>query len=135
MARRSAVVLTILVLGCQQLGGLMRLQQDLSRAYSGAQIHVNVTNDRLTVSFVNYRMSDADSADAAAFAREVAEFVRDHYVGYDRIQVVAVGFSSVKGAGPITITNNRVPYAFRTRELGPPVRPDSLRDSAAQRIS
>src|SRR5438552_1295893 len=58
----------------------------------------------------------------SAFARRVAEYVRDHYAHYDQLQSIQVGFASVKGVG-ITVSSTRIPYRFTPSELGPPRQP------------
>jgi hypothetical protein len=133
--KRSGIVagLVVLAVACAEMGGMLSLQQQLAREFGSPQVSVNLNNKRyLTVVFQNSPLGELDSLDQAKAARLVAEFVRDHYVAYDSLQMVSVGFATRRGAGPISVTNSRVPYSYRTSDLGPPVRPDSTADSTLQ---
>ena len=56
----------------------------------------------------------------AAFARQVAEFIRDHYSHYSSLEMVNVGFSKVSKTGPVTVTSGEATYQFTTQDLGAP---------------
>lgn len=129
-ARAAFVAAAVLVFGCAEMGGLMSLPQQLVREFASPLVNVNLsTNGNLTVIFQNSPLGELDSASEAKVARQVAAFVRDHYAGYGKLQTVSVGFGTRRGAGPVTVTNTRIPHSFRTTDLGPPVRPDSVADS------
>jgi hypothetical protein len=117
------LVVVACVFGCADLKELLSLQQGLAREFETSAINVNVNNSAyLTVTFSNAPIADQPEAEQAAFARRVAEYVRDHYAHYDQLQSIQVGFASVKGVG-ITFTRTRVPYRFTPSELGPPQAP------------
>jgi hypothetical protein len=119
-----------LVAGCAELGGIMRLQQELVREFASPEVNVNLTTSgQLTVVFQNSPLGDLDSVPQAKIARQVAEFVRDHYVAYAQLNMINVGFGTRRGAGPVTVTNTRVPYSYRTADLGAPVKADSTGDT------
>ncbi len=106
--------------GCADLKDLLSLQQGLAREFETSAIGVNLNNSAyLTVTFSNAPIADQPEPEQAAFARRVAEYVRDHYARYDQLQSIQVGFASVKGVG-ITFTRTRLPYRFTPSELGPP---------------
>lgn len=120
--RRGLVGLALVAggLGCADLKEILSLQQGLAREFQTSAVNINLNNSAyLTVTFSNAPIADQPEAEQAAFARRVAEYVRDHYARYDQLQGIQVGFASVKGVG-ITFTRTRVPYRFTPRELGPP---------------
>ena len=108
--------------GCADLKDILSLQQGLAREFQTSGISVNLNNSAyLTVVFSNSSIADSSEAAQSAFARRVAEYVRDHYAHYDQLQSIQVGFASVKGVG-ITFTSTRIPYRFTPSDLGPPRR-------------
>lgn len=110
-------------LGCADLKDIITLQRGLSHEFQTSAISINLNNSRyLTVTFTNSPTADLPEPEQAAFARRVAEYVRDHYARYEQLQSIQVGFSSVKGVG-ITFTSTRIPYRFTPSELGPPLPP------------
>ena len=115
------LVATTLALGCADLRDIMTLQQGLAREFNQSAIGVNVNNSvSLTVTFSNSPAADLPDAERAAFARRVAEYVRDHYPHYSALQTINVGFASVTKTGPVTYTNSSVPYRFTPSDLGQP---------------
>jgi hypothetical protein len=103
---------------CGDLKDLMSLAGDL-KAEFGESPNLNVTNHaHLTVTFRNSRYADLPEGERAAFAQRVAEFVRDRYPGYDRLETVRVGFLSQRRAGIVTLSQSETPYTFRTADLG-----------------
>ncbi len=125
LSRRALLSLVVVVsaFGCADLKDILSLQQGLAREFQTSAISVNLNNSAyLTVTFSNAPIADQPEAEQAAFARRVAEYVRDHYAHYAQLQSIQVGFASVKGVG-ITFTRTRVPYRFTPSELGPPQPP------------
>lgn len=117
----TALVAATLALACADLRDMMTLQQGLVREFNETGININVNNRaHLTVTFSNSAAADLSDAKRAAFARRVAEYVRDHYAPYSTLETIAVGFSTVTKTGPITYTNTMVPYRFTPRDLGQP---------------
>ena len=111
--------------GCADLKDILSLQQGLAREFQTSAISVNLNNSAyLTVVFSNSPVADSSDAAQSAFARRVAEYVRDHYPHYDQLQSIQVGFASMKGVG-ITFTSTRIPYQFTPSELGMPSQPKS----------
>ena len=107
-------------LGCADLKGILSLQRGLAREFQTSAVGVNLHNSAyLTVTFSNAPIAEQPEHEQAMFARRVAEYVRDHYAHYERLQSIQVGFASVEGVG-ITFTRTRVPYRFTPSELGPP---------------
>ena len=110
-------------LGCADLKDIFSLQRDLSHEFQTSAINVTINNSAyLTIVFTNSPVADLSEPEQSAFARRVAEYVRDHYARYDQLRSIAVGFASVKGVG-VTFTRTRIPYRFTPGELGPPQRP------------
>ncbi len=114
-------VLALPALACSDLGELMSLQQELTHEFNTGAVNVNTNNAvHLTVIFSNSPAAELPDSDRAAFARRVAEYVRDHYPGYERLQTIRIGFAKVSGAGAVKFTSSRAPYRFTPRDLGPP---------------
>ncbi len=110
-------------LGCADLKDIFSLQRDLSHEFQTSAINVTINNSAyLTIVFTNSPVADLSEPEQSAFARRVAEYVRDHYARYDQLRSIDVGFASVKGVG-VTFTRTRIPYRFTPGELGPPQRP------------
>ena len=119
----SSLVVLVMAAACADLKDIISLQRDLAREFETPAIGVNINNSvHLTITFSNSPAAVLPDAEQAAFARRVAEYVRDHYVGYDRLQTISVGFATVKGGGPVRFTTTRVPYRFSPDQLGPPRR-------------
>jgi hypothetical protein len=99
----------------------MTLQQELAREFETSAITVNINDGTyLTIMFSNSPTAELPDSDQAAFARRVAEYVRDQYPRYDSLKTIAIGFAKVTGVGPITYTDSRVPYTFTPQDLGRP---------------
>lgn len=119
-----AVLCLAITSACADLKDLLSLQQGLVQEFQTSAINVNVSNTAyLTVVFSNSANADLPETERAAFARRVAEYVRDHYAHYDQLQNISVGFASVKGAAGFHVTNTQVPYQFTPADLGAPVGP------------
>jgi hypothetical protein len=119
-------------LACGALKDMLALQRGLSHEFGTDAISVNVNNGAvLTVLFTNSDAATLASPDRAAFARRVAEYVRDHYAEYGGLARINVGFSRVRQTGVVTVTNNDVPYSFTTQELGAPRTKEAAAKKAA----
>jgi len=119
--------------GCADLRGMMSLQRDLAREFGTSAISINLSQGNLTVAFVNSPAGQLPDSGKAAFARRVAECVRDHYVGYRDLALVRVGFTRSTTVGPLSTSSTEVPYTFTPSELGAPT--SSPRDANAGRPS
>ena len=110
---------------CADLKEMMSLQQGLAQEFHTPAINLNLNTSRtLTVVFANSPYADLQSGEQSAFARRVAEYVRDHYAGYARLQRITVGFATVRGGGGMQFSTSRLPYTFTPQDLGAP-RPES----------
>lgn len=115
------LIVATLAAGCADLRDIMSLQQGLAKEFNEAGINVNLNNGKyLTVTFSNSSATDLPDAERAAFARRVAEYVRDHYPHYSSLESIGIGFASVTKTGPVTFTNTTVPYRYTPQDLGPP---------------
>ena len=112
---------------CAAFKDLIALQRGLMAEFPTAVINVNLTNDHLSVLFQDSTTANLPEVERAAFARRVAEFVRDHYAGYDKLANVSIGFSQTKRLGPLTSTRTETPYSFSHAELGPALVPATTR--------
>ncbi len=112
---------------CADFKDLIALQRGLMAEFPTAVINVNLTNDHLSVLFQDSTTANLAEVERAAFARRVAEFVRDHYAGYDKLANVSIGFSQTKRLGPLTSTRTETPYSFPHAELGPALVPATTR--------
>lgn len=96
------------------------LQTRLAREFNTPATSVNIMNGVvLTVVLQDAEAASLPDSDRTAFARRVAEFVRDHYRGYARLHTVNVGFATAERTGPRATTATETPYSFATAELGP----------------
>jgi|SRR5690242_2889308 len=106
---------------CSDLADLRSLQRGLAAQFSASTVNVNVNNGvQLTVMLANSRAASFPDSEREVFARRVAEYVRDHYPKYDRLQMVRVGFTKVARAGALSVTSSSVPYSFTRQDLGSP---------------
>jgi hypothetical protein len=123
---RARVLATIgfaAVLACADLTEILSLQQSLAHEFGTSAISVNLHGSAyLSVIFSNSPIAALTDSAQAAFARRVAEYVRDHYSHYERLQSIQVGFASERGGFGVRVTSTRVPYQFTPAELGPPRR-------------
>jgi hypothetical protein len=72
---------------------------------------------------VELRSHPASEEERRQLALRTAEFVRDNYVEYVRLQVVNVSSDSVASTGPFSVVSSKVVYRFARRNLGEPSRP------------
>jgi len=124
-------------LACADFKELVVLQQGLAHEFESPAINVKRSGSGyLTVVFANSPRAKLPEPERAAFARRVAEFVRDRYPTYEQLQSIQVGFTSVHSAGGFRISSTSVPYRFTASDLGSPkgVRDGPIREVAAQRI-
>lgn len=52
-----------------------------------------------------------------AFARRVAEYVRDNYPSFQQLEQISVGFEAVRKVGPVSTRNRETAYVFNREEL------------------
>jgi len=112
---------------CADFKDLIALQRGLMAEFPNTTIHVNLTNDHLSVVLEDSTTSNLPATERAPFARRVAEFVRDHYASYDKVADISIGFSQTKRLGPLTSTRTETPYSFSHAELGPALAPATTR--------
>jgi len=116
---RAALVLLSL-LGCAELGALVALQQGMAREFHEYGISINISNASLTVALANSAADSLPEVEKAAYARRVAEYVRDHYPKYSSLTSIDVRFASVAKTGPVTYSQSSAGYHFTPADLGPP---------------
>jgi hypothetical protein len=120
--RRYRVGLLVLAaLGCADLAALSSLQHGLVARFNEAGISINLHNHQnLSVVFVNSKLAELPDSERAATAREVAQFVRDHYSGYRSLTSIAVGFRQAMKVGMVSFSATKLSYTYSTADLGPP---------------
>lgn len=119
-----ALLLALSLAGCHFFAHLFALQKGMGARYHAAPASINVNSGTqgtvMTVLFGDSAHVDLPDSDRAAFARDVAEYVRDHYPDYPSLASITVGFSSTQDYGVVHVTRNQAPYSFSREELGPP---------------
>ena len=119
----SRVALVLLsLLGCAELGALVALQQGMAREFHEYGISINISNASLTVSLANSAADSLPEVEKAAYARRVAEYVRDHFPKYSSLASIDVRFASVAKTGPVTYSQSSAGFHFTPADLGPPKR-------------
>src|SRR5213593_2886052 len=111
---------TVLILGCADMKDLMSLDVALMSEFHEQSVHVDLSSHALTVTFANSTRATAPDSVKAAFARQVAEYVRDHYAHYSSLELIIVGFSKVSQTGPVTVTRGEASFQFTPQDLGAP---------------
>ncbi len=104
-----------------ELGELLSLREGTAQAFHTSGATVNIKGGQfLTVTLLHppaWELSDSEQRD---FARQVAQYVRDTYTGYERLESVSIRFAKVVGEGPMDFTISTRPYSFTRHELGAP---------------
>jgi hypothetical protein len=114
-----AIAGLMLTTACGGLVDLMRLSSGINHDFG--QNSVNLSNGHLlTVTMKN--STAAGRPDEARTARRVAEYVRDHYPGFERLQYVVVAFEQTRQTGPVGYTAGQGSYTFSPGQLGEPHR-------------
>lgn len=117
---RTACIM-LLAVACADLSAMLSLRQGLATRFNEPGISINLSNHTaLSVMFVNSKLASLPDSDRAVMARQVAEYVRDHYRGYASLISIAVGFEQAGRVGVFSYTMRKSPYSFSTVELGPP---------------
>ncbi|HEX8318515.1 hypothetical protein [Longimicrobium sp.] len=115
--------LALLAAGCGDLGEVLVLSRDIKREFAASDVSVNLQDGRsVEVSVWRDTPPATDGAvapESDAMARRVAEYVRDHYAGYDRLAEVRVELKSRRGAAVNSYAVSDGFYVFARRELGP----------------
>jgi hypothetical protein len=118
----TLLLATLVASGCTQemrrdLGDVRELSGEMADAFGSAP-NVGIMNGNvLTVTFLNSGRETLADAEREAAARQTAEFVRDHYDGYSRLQEVRIVFSSNRSVGPASIGRSHS-HAFPVADLG-----------------
>lgn len=114
-------LLVLATLGCADLAALSTLQHGLAARFNEPRISINLNNHQyLSVAFVNSKLAELPDSERATLAKEVAQFVRDHYSGYASLRSITVGFRQEMKIGIVSYNATKSPYTFATAELGPP---------------
>ena len=119
-----ALALILLIASCHFFAQLFALQRGMGARYHAQPVSINVNSGThgtaMTVLFGDSAHVALPDSLRALFARDVAEYVRDHYPDYPSLTTVTVGFSSTQDYGIVHFTRNQAPYSFSHDELGPP---------------
>jgi hypothetical protein len=114
---------SLLASACGDVGEVFVLARDIKREFAASDASVNLQDGR-SVEVTVWRDAPpptpgAVAAESDALARRVAEYVRDHYAGYDRLAEVRVELKSRRGAAVNSYAVSDGFYVFARRELGP----------------
>lgn len=116
MRHIALVVLWTTLAGCGRVSDVLALQRTLVHEYHTDAIAVNVDSGSvLTIAFTSSDATMLAGADRAAFARQVAESVRDHFRTYAHLQRITVEFPQTSHANQS--------YSFTRLQLGAPRNP------------
>lgn len=117
------LLLALSLAGCHFFAQLFALEKGMGARYHATPTSINVNSGTqgtvMTVLFGDSAHVNLPDSDRAVFARDVAEYVRDHYPGYPTLTSVTVGFASTQDYGVVHVTRNQAPYSFTRDELGP----------------
>ncbi|HTS88088.1 MAG TPA: hypothetical protein VMG41_06305 [Gemmatimonadales bacterium] len=115
----------------QSVVELQQLQASLTERFGGPGIVVNETSTTLIVTFVNSDLAKLPSDQRTAKAREVAEFVREHFPGYARLTSISIALQTRSSLGVASFSRTQTPYTYRTAELGPSALPPVHSDTVS----
>ena len=118
------LALVTVLAGCAEIASLSELRNGLIAEFAADVVSVHRSGTELTVYLANPRDAGSEESARSAFALSVAEFVREHYVGYQDIDLVVVNVSRQLDAAS---TETRA-YRFERAQLG---EPRSLETSAS----
>ncbi|HYJ79296.1 MAG TPA: hypothetical protein VEW03_06835 [Longimicrobiaceae bacterium] len=108
---------------CRDLAQLVVLSAGIGREFHVTGISSNLSGSHLTIVFENSRFAADPEPVRAATAREVAEYVRDHYPGYPELQQVTIQFGSGGSSGGFSSSLQAEGYTFTPADLGPAAGP------------
>ena len=98
MRRVGLCLLLLLPASCKDARDLLSIRAALGREYPDTQVGLSVTDGLiLTVTLTDSPLLLAPCDRQVAMAMRVATFVRDHYPGFDSLQVINIGFSAGNG--------------------------------------
>jgi hypothetical protein len=119
--RRTALVLPLLVLtvSCGELGGLIAFGNEFRSHFQLNAVDVKRSDAELALTVGDERFRSMPDAERAAAARRMAEYVRDHYEGYSRVDAVTLRFAHTRRVAIATTTTTRI-HRFTRADLGPP---------------
>ena len=114
------LALALSAAACRDVAQLMAVSAGIGTHFEVKDVSANLSNHtHLTLVFSNARVADDPEPVRAAMARQVAEYVRDHYAGYSRLRQITIEFNSVRSGGVVTLTQPKGSYSFTPAELGP----------------
>jgi hypothetical protein len=117
-----ALGLLLLLAGCsgadvQGVVDLVPLQRELAAEYGESSMRVELHNgSTLGVTLVYPSLADVAWGQRAEQAREIAEFVCEHYPSMDRIDQVRIGFEVHQGGGIVDTTGSTA-FVFAAGDL------------------
>lgn len=113
--------LVVLALPACRDEGRMQLSNELSERYGTAIVGARDSlANALVVVFPSSPFAERADAERRGTARKVAEYVRDHYLGYKGIDKVTVEFLTTKEMLADTLKHIPARYTFTRADLGPP---------------
>ena len=122
-----SIIAVAALVGCtqsfaQDVAALGPLRDELIQTYHEDNVNVVIQNGQsLGISFINTHFNDLPTAAAKqAQAREIAQYVKDHYTRMDHIERIWVSFTVYKEYFLLVrYTNSLDTYFFETADLCP----------------
>jgi hypothetical protein len=114
------LALVLSVAACRDVAQLMALSAGIGTHFEVKDVSSNLNNHtHLTVVFDNSPVADEPEPVRAAMARKVAEYVRDHYASYSRLEQVTIEFNEGSAGSGFTGSRQVGSYSYTPAELGP----------------
>lgn len=112
--RRFALcVLLLLPAACRDAQDLLFLGFALNREYADTHVGVSLTDGLiLNVTMAGSPLLRAPCDSQAALAMHVAAFVRDHYDGFDSLQIISIAFTPQRSPEPMASSAPQLPFRF-----------------------
>lgn len=119
--RLAAVLPLLLVAGaCGELSGLIAFGNEFRSHFQLNAVDVKRSDAELALTVGDERFRSMTDAERAAVARRMAEYVRDHYEGYPRVDAVTLRFAHTRRVAIATTTTTTRVHRFTRADLGPP---------------
>jgi hypothetical protein len=119
---RLAAVLPLLLVAtaCGEIPGLVAFGNEFRSHFQLNAVDVKRSDAELAITVGDERFRSMTDAERGAVARRMAEYVRDHYEGYSRVDAVTLRFAHTRRVAIATTTTSTHVHRFPREELGPP---------------
>ncbi len=111
----SLLVAMVVLFGCGQFKSMGKLQRAVSKEFGITVTTIRTTNGvHLQLIFEN---ADLKGRDLSKLSSEIAEFTRDNYDDFDKLETVSVIFGTKSQYGPVNVKSTDAKYSFSASEL------------------